>query len=122
MANTKIERLLFRIGIELKSTFGEFILHSDFDLPRIGKMISQNYSFPLQTAKRGKTQRNMASIFRPELMYIKRLLQNTFKYRMQTIELHCRNQLKLPRDRNEETKENAQRSATAKALSCFSDY
>lgn len=37
MANTKIERLLFRIGIELKSTFGEFLLHSDSDLPRIGK-------------------------------------------------------------------------------------
>lgn len=89
--------------------------------PELAKILPKTF-FPPPNSKAWKTQRNMASIFRPELMYIKRLLQKTFKYRMQTIELHCRNQLKLPRDRKEETKENAQRSATAKALSCFSDY
>lgn len=75
----KIQPLLFPIGIELKSTFREFILHSDSDFSRIEKKISQNFLSSLQTAKRGETLRNMASIFRPELMYIKRLLQNTFQ-------------------------------------------
>lgn len=52
LAKRKIERLLFRIGIGLKSTFCEFILHSDCtsnsDFPRIDKKFSPNFLSPVK--------------------------------------------------------------------------